>query len=410
MISRREALIGGASLLAFTGIGTAGRATWAAGAPVSSGVPEGAAAEAELGTLAGKKPLIRLSHRPPNYETPVEYFKDVITPNDVFFVRYHHGHIPELTAAEWTCQIRGEGVEKPFTLSLASLKADFQSVEMVAVCQCSGNRRGLSKPHVPGVQWGYGAMGNAKWKGVRLKDVLTKAGLKGQTIEVAFNGADKAVMTGGPDFMKSLPVWKAMDENVLLVYEMNGAPLPHWNGFPVRLIVPGWTGTYWMKHLTTIEALTQPFNQFWMAPAYRIPQGKFPLVDRFISQETDAKTTPITEIVVNSLITSLTEGQKVTVGHPVEVKGIAWDAGYGIRTVEVSTDGGETWHRAVLGADLGRFSFKPWSHSFVPSKAGKHTVMVKATNPQGATQTFELVFNPAGYHNNVIETITIEAA
>ena len=215
------------------------------------------------------------------------------------------------------------------------------AVEVVAVNQCSGNRRGLSKPHVAGVEWGYGAMGCARWKGARLKDILDKVGLKKEAIEIVFNGADGPAFDKTPDFIKSIPVWKAIDENTIIAYEMNGQPLPHLNGFPARLIVPGWTGTYWMKHSSSITALTKPQGGFWMNPAYRIPLGKFPLVARFTSQEY-APNTPITEIVVNSLITSHRDGAKVNAGK-VTVSGMAWDGGYGIRAVQVSTDGGKTW-------------------------------------------------------------------
>ena len=155
--------------------------------------------------------------------------------------------------------------------------------EIVAVNQCSGNRRGLSNPHVAGVEWGYGAMGCARWKGARLKDVLAMVGLKPEAIEIAFNGADGPAFDKTPDFIKSLPVWRAVDESTLIAYEMNGAPLPHFNGFPARLIVPGWTGTYWMKHLISVTALTKPQGGFWMNPAYRIPVGKFPVVARFVT-------------------------------------------------------------------------------------------------------------------------------
>ena len=245
-------------------------------------------------------------------------------------------------AASWRLKIGGEGAEKPLELSLEQLSKEFEQVELAAVCQCSGNRRGLSDPHVTGVEWGYGAMGNAQWKGVRLKDVLARAGVKKETIEIGFNGADKGVVDATPDFIKSIPAWKAMDENTLVATHMNGEPLPHWNGYPARIVVPGWTATYWVKMVTEINALTKPQGGFWMAAAYRIPLGKFPLVDRFITQETD-KNTPITEMVVNSLITNLLDGDQLPAGKPAEVRGIAWDGGYGIAEVNVSVDGGKTW-------------------------------------------------------------------
>jgi len=389
------------------GVAVAGPALAAPG-PGPAGLPAGALESAAWDTLPGKQPLIKRSWRPPNFETPTRYFGEAFTPNDAFFVRYHLSNIPQVDAAGWAVEVGGDAVEKPVRFTLDELKTGFENVEIAALCQCSGNRRGLSDPHVAGVQWGHGAMGNAKWKGARLKDVLAKAGVKAGALEVAFDGADGGVTEKTPDFVKSIPVWKALDENVLIAWEMNGEPLPHWNGFPARIVVPGWTATYWMKHLTSIQVLSQPFKGFWMNPAYRIPKGKFPVVDRFLSQETDANT-PITEMVVNSLVTNLREGMTYKANSPLFVRGIAWDGGFGIARVEVSCDGGKTWELAELGADLGRFSWRQWSFAFVP-KPGEYVVMAKATNRIGATQTFDLVFNPAGYHNNVVQRIPIVCA
>jgi DMSO/TMAO reductase YedYZ molybdopterin-dependent catalytic subunit len=414
MLSRRQVLKrapGGALVLGAAGFGAGlllPRLSWATGAPVTPGVPAGTAASALLEALPGKRPLIKLSHRPPNYETPLEYFNQPLTPNDAFFVRYHLADIPEVDVKSWKLSVGGDAAERAAEYTLDDLQKGFEQVEVVAVNQCSGNRRGLSQPHVQGIEWGYGAMGNARWKGVRLKDVLDKAGLKKEAIEVAFNGADAGVVDKTPDFIKSVPVWRALDENTLLAWEMNGEPLPHWNGYPLRVAVPGWTGTYWVKHLTSIEVRTKPEGGFWMNPAYRLPKGKFALVDRFVSQETEANT-PITEMVVNSLITSLVDGSQVAAGQTVEVKGIAWDGGYGIQTVELSTDGGQSWRPAKLGEDLGRFSFRPWSYPFAPA-AGANTVMVKATNGIGASQPVSPIFNPAGYHHNAVQKISVVAA
>ena len=377
--------------------------------PLTPGVPARVKDIAGLEALPGKKPLIRLSYRPPNYETPVSYFNETLTPNDAFFVRYHLANIPEVNASSWRLSVGGESLERPAEYSLADLRNGFEQVEIVAVCQCSGNRRGLSKPHVQGVEWGYGAMGNARWRGVRLKDVLAKSGVKKDALEVSFDGADSGIVDKTPDFIKSVPIWKAIDENTLIAFEMNDAPLPHWNGFPARIVLPGWTGTYWVKHVTSVQAIAKPLGGFWMNPAYRIPKGKFPLIDRFVSQETEANT-PITEMVVNSLITNISDGQHIKVGQAHEVRGITWDGGYGIAQVEVSTDGGKSWRTANLGHDLGRFSFRPWSFRFTPAKAGTYGVMAKATNRAGSSQTFELIFNPPGYHHNVVQRVNVVAA
>ena len=372
-------------------------------------LPQGLREAAVLDKLPGKVALIKLSYRPPNYETPVNYFNTLFTPNDAFFVRYHLADIPEVDAAKWRLKIGGEGAEKPFELTLEQLKTDFPAVEVAAVCQCSGNRRGLFPAHVPGVQWGYGAMGNAKWKGARLKDILERAGITKDALEIVLDGADGPVVDKTPDFVKSLPVWKALEENALVAYEMNGAALPHFNGFPARIVIPGWTATYWLKHITSIEVRKTPFDGFWIKSAYRVPNGKFPAVQRFISQET-AVNTPITEIVVNSMITSLADGQTVGAGTATEVKGIAWDAGYGIATVELSSDGGKSWSAATLGYDAGKFSFRQWSFGFTPAKAGSYALMVRAANKIGQTQATELILNPAGYNHNVTHRVTIQAA
>src|SRR5215467_8845356 len=378
---------------------------WAQALDLPKALPEGVRASAVLESLPGKKPLIKLSYRPPNYETPIEYFRTAITPTDAFFVRYHLSVIPEVNANTWKVSVGGEGANGQAEINLADLRA-MPAVEVVAVNQCSGNRRGLFEPHVPGVEWGYGAMGCARWKGARLKDVLDRVGLKTEALEIVVSGTDKGAVDKTPAFVKSLPVWKAIEDTTLVAYEMNGQPLPHWNGFPARIVVPGWTATYWMKHIVTINALTQPQGGFWMNPAYRIPLGKFPLRDRFTSQE-NATSTPITEMVVNSLITSHRDGAKINAGK-VTVSGIAWDGGYGVSAVQVSTDGGKTWTSATLGQDLGRFAFRPWSFDFT-AKKGKNTVMVNSTNKLGQSQTSELIFNPAGYHNNVMQNITLNA-
>jgi DMSO/TMAO reductase YedYZ molybdopterin-dependent catalytic subunit len=409
MITRRRLLEGASAGAALAGLGVPLVPLAKAAVPgLPEALPPGMRSEAVLEALPGKKPLIKLSYRPPNYETPIEFFRDPITPNDAFFVRYHLAGIPEandkaIDPKTWRVEVGGDGANGQASLSLDDLKS-MPSAEVVAVNQCSGNRRGLSQPHVPGVEWGYGAMGCARWKGVHLKDVLAKVGVKKEAIEIVLNGADGPVVDKTPDFIKSIPVWKAMEDTTLIAYEMNGAPLPHLNGAPARVIVPGWTGTYWVKHITSIKAATKPESGFWMNPAYRIPLGKFPVVARFISQETAANT-PITEMVVNSIITSHPDGASVKAGT-VMVGGIAWDGGYGIRTVEVSTDGGKSWKEATLGQDLGRFAFRPFSLG-VPAKRGKLSVMARATNAIGQTQTAALIFNPAGYHHNVMHSVTL---
>lgn len=400
MLGRRTFLQGAAAL----GAGLL-MPRWGQGVIPELGPPElprGALDSAVLHALPGKRPLIKRTFRAPNYETPVALFDELFTPNDVFFVRYHLARIPEVDADGWRLRVGGEGAQTPLELSLKQLRRDFEQVELAAVCQCSGNRRGLFQPHVPGVQWGYGAMGNARWKGVRLRDVLNKAGVRKEAVEVVLEGADSGALEHTPDFKKSLPVWKGLDEHTLIAYEMNGEPLPHWNGHPARLVVPGWTATYWMKHLTSVEIVNRPFDGYWVKTAYRIPRNAFPITERFVSQETEANT-PITEMVVNSLITQPEEGWHVPLGRAVELRGLAWDGGYGVQRVEVSVDGGRGWREAELGRDHGRYSWREWRYRHTPERRGDLVFMVQASNRIGATQTFEPIANPAGYHHNVVQ-------
>ena len=409
MITRRCLLGMAGAGAALAGSGITFPRLLEAEAPVPNlpaGLPQGMRAAAVLDALPGKKPLIKLSYRPPNYETPISYFRTPITPNDAFFVRYHLTHIPQVDETKWRLAVGGEGANSEIELTLDDIRK-MPAVEIITVNQCAGNRRGLFQPHVAGVEWGFGAMGCARWKGARLNDILDKVGLKRGAIEIVLDGADEPVLDKTPDFVKSIPVAKATEDTTLIAYEMNGEALPHFNGFPARLVVPGWTGTYWVKHLTSVQAVTKPFDGFWMKSAYRVPTSKFPLVARFISQETEVNT-PITEMMVNSLITSHDDGAAVTTGQ-VTVGGIAWDGGYGIRTVEVSTDGGTVWAPAKLGEDIGRFAFRPWTFELL-AKPGKNTVTARATNAVGQTQTAALIPNPAGYHHNVMQTLTLNAA
>jgi DMSO/TMAO reductase YedYZ molybdopterin-dependent catalytic subunit len=395
-LTRRDALLAAAGLVA-----TGARADDTAPAGSTGG-------DVLLAALPGKKPLIQRAFRPPNFETPLGDLAPLYTGNAVFFVRYHLSVIPQIAAASWKLQVGGPSAQRPFALSLRELKGSFPHVSLAAVNQCSGNRRGLFSPRVPGVQWGNGAMGNALWTGVRVRDVLHKAGVAADALEVVFNGADTAVLPGTPDFVKSLPIDRALDESTLIAFEMNGQPLPHWNGAPARLIVPGWTGTYWMKHLTDIRIQPAAFDGYWMKSAYRIPTGAFATA-RFVSQETP-ETTPITEMLVNSLITSPTPAARLRRGDPTQVSGKAWDAGSGIAAVEVSVDGRQSWREATLGRDLGRFAWREFQLPLDTSKGGPLEIAVRARSRNGATQPETLTFNAAGYHDNRVQTVRVEVS
>jgi sulfite dehydrogenase (cytochrome) subunit A len=388
----------------------------AGGMAVGSGAAAWAAETVTLPFLNGerslvkfpqKRPLILLTTRPPQLETPFSIFNQgILTPNDAFFVRYHLSEVPtEIDPATFEVAIRGK-VNTPVTLPLAELKSKFEPVEVAAVNQCSGNSRGFFEPRVAGGQSGNGAMGNARWKGVRLKDVLDQAGVASGARQVTFNGRDKPVNATTPDFVKALDLDHALDGEVMLAYEMNGEPLPMLNGFPLRLIVPGYYGTYWVKHVNEITVVDETFNGFWMNPAYRIPDNQCACVAPGASP---AKTKPIARFNVRSFITSLADGDKVNASQESTVRGISFDGGYGIRQVLFSHDGGQNWREAQLGEDLGKYSFREWTIPFQPARPGVYELKVKATNRIGQSQPLTPLWNPAGYMRNVVETVRINA-
>jgi DMSO/TMAO reductase YedYZ molybdopterin-dependent catalytic subunit len=355
-----------------------------------------------------KRPLVRITTRPPQLETPFSVFNEsVITPNDAFFVRYHLtlSPPPNLDAKTFHVSVLGK-VKTPLAFSMADLKSQFEPAEIVAVNQCSGNSRGFFKPRVGGGQMGNGAMGNARWKGVRLKDVLEKTGVAAGARQVTFNGLDAPLVAKTPDFVKALELDHALDGEVLLAYEMNGEDLPMLNGFPLRLVVPGYYGTYWVKHVHEITVIDEEFNGFWMNTAYRIPDNGCACVE---PGTTPKKTLPINRFNVRSFITSFADGDQVKAGQTKVVKGIAFDGGYGIREVLFSDDAGQTWREAQLGKDLGKYSFREWQTSFTPKSAGVFALKVKATNRIGQSQPMEPLWNPAGYMRNVVETVRLRA-
>jgi DMSO/TMAO reductase YedYZ molybdopterin-dependent catalytic subunit len=361
--------------------------------------------ERPLVTYPQKRPMIGLTSRPPQLETPFSIFNDgAITPNNAFFVRYHLADIPlNIDPDTFTLEIKGK-VDHPLRLSLKEIR-ELPAVELVAVNQCSGNSRGFFSPRVAGGQLGNGAMGNARWHGVPLKTVLDKAGVQQGTKQVTFNGMDGPVSDKTPDFIKALDIDHARDGEVMLAYGMNGDELPVLNGFPLRLVVPGYYGTYWVKHLNEITLIDSEFDGFWMKTAYRIPDNACGCVEPGTAPKA---TIPINRFTVRSFITNVTDGAKLKAGR-LMLNGIAFDGGKGIKEVAVSTDGGKNWLPAKLGRDLGKYSFREWK---LPVKlaAGSTELKVRAANNAGETQPMEPLWNPAGYLRNVVETVRVTAA
>ena len=354
-----------------------------------------------------KRPLIVLTSRPAQLETPFSVFNEsLLTPNDAFFVRYHHSNHPtSVDPASFRLRVRGK-VNAALDLSLDNLKRLAPTVELTAVNQCSGNSRGFFNPRVNGGQLGHGAMGNARWTGIPLRAVLEKAGVATGARQVSFNGLDTPLIEASPDFVKALDIDHALDGEVMLAWGMNGEDLPMLNGYPLRLIVPGYFGTYWVKHVNDIEVLDTTFTGFWMATAYRVADNP----GRSVAPGTaPKKTVPIDRFTIRSFITSLTDHATIPASRETSVRGIAFDSGHGIREVTFSSDGGQTWRAATLGADGGRYGFREWKIGFTPPQRGPHTLMARALNRIGETQPLEPLWNPAGYARNVVETVRIEA-
>lgn len=356
----------------------------------------------------GKRPLIRVTTRPPHLETPFTVFNDgPITANDAFFVRYHLANIP-LSVDLDTFRVTVTGrVDKPLSLSLTELKALADPVEVIAVNQCSGNSRGFFSPRVFGAQLANGAMGNARWVGVPLRKVLERAGVAADAKQVTFNGLDTPVLPTTPDFRKALDIEHALSAEPMLAWGMNGQDLPLLNGYPVKLIVPGYFGTYWVKHVSEIEVIDHTFDghdALFMTTAYRLPDNDCTCVAPGTAA---AKTRPISTLPVRSFVTNVAAGAVLPVGRRVELKGIAFDGGAGLTAVDVSIDGGQRWQSATLGQELGRFSFREWRMAVEFSQRGPAQLKVRATNRSGEVQPGLADWNPAGYRRHAIESTPV---
>jgi DMSO/TMAO reductase YedYZ molybdopterin-dependent catalytic subunit len=390
-LSRRQWLVGAtAAGVALLPAGCAPRAA----RPASSTEP--------LARFPGKVPMRVVNDRPPCLETPWRYFRDDITLNEAFYVRWHLQAIPTADLATWRLRVDG-AVDRPLELSMTDLQR-LGGDEVIAVNQCSGNSRGLFSPRVAGAQWRNGGMGNARWGGVSLAKLLRQAGVKKEAVQVAFDGLDEGSLSSIPDYIKALDVDRAMQPEVTIAYSMNNEPIPVLNGFPARLVVPGWYATYWVKGLHRITVLPKVFDGFWMAKAYKLPTTPNGNED---PKQLAANLVPISRLNVRSFFTTPDPDAEVPAGRPCELDGIAFDGGSGIQKVEVSADGGSSWSSATLGGELGHYSFRRWRLAFTPPGPGEYRLRVRATSRDGQTQPDVAGWNRSGYMRNVIEELPL---
>jgi DMSO/TMAO reductase YedYZ molybdopterin-dependent catalytic subunit len=399
----RRLLLGQAGV---AGLALATAPAWAQ-ATIELSLPGGPSVRPITTAFPQKASMILQRSRPPLLETPFEVFdKGVFTPNNEFYVRWHWAVIPtEVDVNKFRLAVRGH-VNEVLSLSLQQVLS-LPRVELAAVNQCSGNSRGFFQPRVAGGEWANGAMGNARWIGVRLKDVLDRAGVKAGAVKVRFNGMDEPVVSDAPDFMKSLDIDHARDGEVMIAYEMNGGQLPLLNGFPLRLVVPGWYATYWVKMLNDIEVLDRPDDNYWTKTAYTIPDT--PHAD-MKPGESGVKMVPINRMVPRSFITNIKSGEIVQTAAPTLARGIAFGGDSGVARVDLSSDGGKTWQAAQLGKDEGKYSFRPWEARFTLPAKGNYMLMVRCTNSDGVAQPAQANWNPSGFMRNVIEATPIVAA
>jgi len=339
--------------------------------------------------------LITLSPSPKDLEMPIDDFIDEITPVEHFFVRCHT-MIPQVKLREWKLEIAGL-VERPLSLRLGDLEK-FSHTESVSVLECAGNGRSFFQPPVAGAQWHFGSVGNARWTGVRLKDILEKAGVKSGATQVLLEGAD-VPFAKMPKFRRTLDIAKALHPDTLLAWEMNGVPLTADHGFPVRVIAPGWAGDSWVKWLTRIELLDHEFDGFWMKTAYRHP----PMHIAPGTAVDPKDMIPVTDLNVKSVIARPSEWAAPGV---VSIQGVAWSNASPVTKVEVSTDGGKTWSSAKFTGKFTKYGFRKWSFGWKAAE-GEYILMSRATNEAGRSQPLAPEWNPNGYLYNAAKPMPV---
>lgn len=383
-LSRRELLTG------------AGQAS--AALALSQLLPESVFAQ---NTIPGKEKLIVRSLRPEDLETPVGLLNSYITPKELFYVR-HHSYAPKVNLADWKLLVDGE-VNQALTLTLDDLKK-LPKATVTVTLECAGNGRSFYDPPVAGIQWEKGAVGTARFAGARLADVLKKAGVKPTGKYVALNGADKPVGKQ-PDFIRNLPMDKALHPDTILAYEMNGEPLPPLHGFPLRAIAPGWEGAYAVKWLSHVQVIDKEHEGFFVKTAYRYPNKRVAP-----GAAVDAKDMePLTGLVVKSFINSPLEGANLKPGR-VRITGFAWAGESSIAKVDVSMDNGASWVQARLGKEREKYAWQSFEYEFAITKPGSYLLMSRAMDLQGRVQPVAPQWNPSGYLWNVIDKVRIHVA
>lgn len=358
-----------------------------------------------------KKPLKTISDRPPLLESSRDIFTQAITPNDQFFVRWHMPDIPTyIDLNEFRLEVKGS-VEAPLSLSVDDLKSKFEPVEITSVLQCGGNSRKFyagTGPATHGVQWGHGAMGCAVWKGARLKDILHMAGVKGSARYVGVNGLEKPAIDATPKFFREMAIDEALSGEIIVAYSMNGEDIPYLNGFPLKLVIPGHFSDSWVKMLSEITVFDEYQKSFFMDVAYTVPDNDCECV--ISGSDFEYKRKPIAIMKVKSVIGYPTPNTIIKKGSRINVTGVAFDQGKGIKEVMISTDGGKSWSATALQKDNGRYAYRQWTYSWEPKAKGEYVIMVRAINRIGniQPQVDEIGWNAGGYQYNAVDAVNVK--
>ena len=354
------------------------------------------AARARRMPVRGKQKMILRSRRYLNLEMPVRLLDTWLTPVELFYVRNHLTQ-PRVNLPEWRLRVSGE--VNPFELTFADLEKLPQAT-VTNTLECAGNGRTFYRPRVRGTEWTRGAVGTATFTGPRLADVLHRAGVKAGGKHVAFDGLDEP--SGKvPDFIRSIPIEKAMHPDTLLATMMNGAPLTPEHGFPVRALVPGWIGAASVKWLAEVRVLDRELDGHFMK-AYRLPKRPVAPGEPVSPEEMAA----MTALDVKSIIARPGDGSRWKLG-PLHITGAAWAGEADIVRVDVSTDFGRTWQPADLRREQAKYAWRLWDFTWTPPATGCYVLLSRATDSAGRTQPLLPSWNPGGYFWNVIDQVRI---
>lgn len=358
-----------------------------------------------------KKPMKTISDRPPLLESSRDIFTKAITPNDEFFVRWHMPDIPTyIDLSTFRLEVKGS-VQNALSLSIDDLKSKFEPVEITSVLQCGGNSRKYfagSGPATHGVQWGHGAMGCAVWKGARLKDILNMAGVNATAKYVGVNGLEKPAVDETPIFFREMGIDEALTDELIVAYEMNGEDIPYLNGFPLKLIIPGHFSDSWVKMLSEITVMDEYRKSFFMDVAYTVPDNDCECV--ISGSDFEYKRKPIAQMKVKSVIGYPTPNSVIKKGSRIQISGVAFDQGKGIKEVMISLDGGKSWSSTQLQKDYGKYAYRQWNYSWEAKVKGEFSIMVRAINRIGNIQPLpgDIGWNAGGYQYNAVDVVNVK--